>query len=439
MRQCQHIKIGNLTHSKHKANISVNLTLPLVESRHQLKSIGKYYYDRRIVNVLFQKVNNPLKTFSVLEPGAPGTCRKGSAERVTVRESAKQKHCVLAISAGFFNIDTGECYGNIYSDGRLVSDSGGVQNAHFGITADGYIFAGYLSQQDLMTHRFTQLVGGVIWLLKEGEIYVDESIKNECSTPTTSMYPYVFPYSTLMLPVCHTNTLAIPETMYVIFSFSEKLTIIYPHFKRMDHINLKKFLILVTLREFASIQKSRVAVGHDKDGRILIAHVDVAKGNTGVDLHEMASILLDLGFVNAINLDSGGSATTVINGTLVSHPSDECPDKIFNCERQVTTILCVHEPECDPGDCSGHGTCEMGVCECSDHRSGPACDIQQCSPKCNQHGSTSAGAAQELLKSQHQSDQYRSYWLLSVVLGIIAAVSIIINILLLFIHLDVQR
>ncbi|XP_048240266.1 N-acetylglucosamine-1-phosphodiester alpha-N-acetylglucosaminidase-like [Haliotis rufescens] len=330
VRQCQHVKIGNLTHMKHKAHISVNLTLPLVESRHQLKSIGKYYYDRRIVNVLFQKVNNPLKTFSVLEPGAPGTCRKGSAQRVTVRESAKQKRCVLAISAGFFNIDTGECYGNIYSDGRLVSDSGGVQNAHFGITADGYIFAGYLSQQDLMTHRFTQLVGGVIWLLKEGEIYVDESIKNECSTPTT-----------------------------------------------------------ITLREFASIQKSRVAVGHDKDGRILIAHVDVAKGNIGVDLHEMASILLDLGFVNAINLDSGGSATTVINGTLVSHPSDECPDKIFNCERQVTTILCVHEPECDPGDCSGHGTCEMGVCECSDHRSGPACDIQQCSLKCNQHGTAS--------------------------------------------------
>ncbi|XP_067674741.1 N-acetylglucosamine-1-phosphodiester alpha-N-acetylglucosaminidase-like [Haliotis asinina] len=290
VENCKPIKFGNLTHSKHKARNSTNMTLPLVESRHQLKRIGRYRSDERVVAVLFQKVNNPLKTFSVLEPAHPGTCVKGSSQRATVRESSKQKHCVLATNAGFFDVDTGECFGNVYSDGRLVSDSGGVRNAHFGITVDGYIFTGYLSEQDLSSHRFTQLVGGVVWLLKDGEIYVDESIKTECSNTSKTK----------------------------------------------------------TLKEFSSIQKSRIAVGHDKDGRILVAHVDVARGNIGVDLHELASILLDLGFVNAINLDSGGSTTTVINGTLASHPSDQCTDKIFNCEREVSTILCIHEPESYP-------------------------------------------------------------------------------------------
>ncbi|XP_046585412.1 LOW QUALITY PROTEIN: N-acetylglucosamine-1-phosphodiester alpha-N-acetylglucosaminidase-like [Haliotis rubra] len=493
VRDCQHIKYGNLTHSKHKAHSSVNLTLPLVESRHQLKSIGEYYYNKRTVTVLFQKVNNPVKTFSVLEPGTPGTCLNGSAERATVRESAKQKHCILATNAGFFNTHTGECYGNIYSDGRLVGDSDGVQNAHFGVTADGYIYVGYLSELDLLTQHFTQLVGGVLWILREGEIYVDESVKIECSdTEETG-----------------------------------------------------------TLREFATVKSARVAVGHDKDGRILIAQVDGKTGSLGVDLQEMASILLDLGFVNAINLDGGGSATTVINSTLVSHPSDLCPDKMFNCERRVSTILCVHDPDCDPEDCSGHGSCELGVCNCTGHWSGRACDRLQCPQDCNGHGTcTSDGCvcdkgwystncslpcpagrygfncsmqcccqngglcdsvtghcgcspgfagefcqsacpygfygarcasvcncdtscfcdhitgscnstgkqtsqifhnyqqagscmAQEMIKSQHlvvdQSDQYRLCVSSSVTLGIIAAVSIIINITLLSIYLNVRR
>lgn len=43
----------------------------------------------------------------------------------------------------------GQCYlfvflfaGNIVSDGRLVRDSEGIQNAHFGITKEGFLFTG---------------------------------------------------------------------------------------------------------------------------------------------------------------------------------------------------------------------------------------------------------------------------------------------------------
>lgn len=41
-----------------------------------------------------------------------------------------------------------------------------------------------------------------------------------------------------------------------------------------------------------------------------------------VNLYEFASLLKDLGFFNAINLDGGGSATCVINGAVVNYPSD---------------------------------------------------------------------------------------------------------------------
>lgn len=40
-------------------------------------------------------------------------------------------------------------------------------------------------------------------------------------------------------------------------------------------------------------------------------------------LYEFADVLLDYGFVQAINLDGGGSTTLIINGTLVNHPTDK--------------------------------------------------------------------------------------------------------------------
>ena len=32
------------------------------------------------------------------------------------------------------------------SDGLLVQSTGGIQNAHFGLTKDGYIFTGYVQR-----------------------------------------------------------------------------------------------------------------------------------------------------------------------------------------------------------------------------------------------------------------------------------------------------
>ena len=41
-----------------------------------------------------------------------------------------------------------------------------------------------------------------------------------------------------------------------------------------------------------------------------------------MNLEELAQILKEHGAVNAINLDGGGSATFVVNGTVVNYPSD---------------------------------------------------------------------------------------------------------------------
>ena len=50
----------------------------------------------------------------------------------------------------------------------------------------------------------------------------------------------------------------------------------------------------------------------------------------------------------------------------------------FNCPRQVSTIVCAHEPDCVPNDCNDHGWCDMGQCHCNTQWGGESCNILLC-------------------------------------------------------------
>lgn len=332
IRSCQQVKYGNRTHSlfpiyRNDSN-PVGIQLPLVQSHFLTRKIGSET-KKRDISIHYQLVTNPWHTLSVLEPGKKNGCNMaGSGITATVAESAQQMNCLLAMNAGFFNRQTGECFGNIVSNERLVKDSEGIQNAHFGITKDGNIYTGYLSEIDIVAQDFVQLVGGVIWLVRDGEIHINDSMKMECSDAQ--------------------------ET---------------GNFER-----------------FVNVISARTAVGHDKNGKVMLVQVDGQTDQRGINLYDFANLLLELGAINAINLDGGGSTSLVINGTLVSQPSDMCTDNIFRCVRKVSTVLCVHEPVCDPPDCNGHGQCILGLCNCSNLWVGTKCDSLKCEKDCNHHG-----------------------------------------------------
>ncbi|KFZ50845.1 N-acetylglucosamine-1-phosphodiester alpha-N-acetylglucosaminidase, partial [Antrostomus carolinensis] len=191
----------------------------------------------------------------------------------------------------------------------------------------------YLSEEDVLdqANPFVQLVSGVVWLLRDGEVYVSQSQMAECGEIQTTG----------------------------------------------------------TFDKFINVISARTAVGHDSQGQLVLVHVDGQTESRGVNLWEMAEFLKQQGVINAINLDGGGSATLVLNGTLANYPSEHCSfNNMWRCPRSISTIMCIHEPACQPADCSGHGDCVEGECRCAgDFWRGPACDTLDCGPSnCSLHG-----------------------------------------------------
>ncbi len=80
----------------------------------------------------------------------------------------------------------------------------------------------------------------------------------------------------------------------------------------------------------------RTAAGITVDGSLLLVVVDGRQSlSRGVNLSDLAGIMLDLGAVNALNLDGGGSSSFVVNGKLLNRPAGETT------EREVVSAISV--------------------------------------------------------------------------------------------------
>lgn len=75
---------------------------------------------------------------------------------------------------------------------------------------------------------------------------------------------------------------------------------------------------------FADARHPRTAVGVRADGRILLVAVDGRQPemSVGMSIAELAALLRELGAVEAVNMDGGGSTTMVVRGKVVNSPSD---------------------------------------------------------------------------------------------------------------------
>ncbi len=85
------------------------------------------------------------------------------------------------------------------------------------------------------------------------------------------------------------------------------------------------------------LRHPRTAIGWRADGKLILVTVDgrQPQKSVGLTIEELAKLMVELGCVEAMNLDGGGSTTMVIRNKVVNRPSDQTG------ERAVSDALLV--------------------------------------------------------------------------------------------------
>ena len=104
--------------------------------------------------------------------------------------------------------------------------------------------------------------------------------------------------------------------------------------------------VYVTSREerfgshIASGRAPRTAIGYTAEGYTMMVTVDgrAPKHSVGCTLYELARLMVEMGAVEAINLDGGGSSTMVIGGKPINKVS-------AGSERYISNVIGIFDKE----------------------------------------------------------------------------------------------
>jgi hypothetical protein len=89
-------------------------------------------------------------------------------------------------------------------------------------------------------------------------------------------------------------------------------------------------------KSFVETRHPRTAVAKLKDGKFLMLTADGrTEQSAGLDLYDLAKYMLELGAIDAMNLDGGGSTTMFVRDKVVNRPSDK------DGERKVSDAILV--------------------------------------------------------------------------------------------------
>lgn len=92
-------------------------------------------------------------------------------------------------------------------------------------------------------------------------------------------------------------------------------------------------------------RQPRTAVGATADGKLILLVCDGRnmRGSAGFTLAELADKLIELGAVDAVNLDGGGSSTMVgSDGKVLNRPCDTGSAEVI-VERKISTAVVISE------------------------------------------------------------------------------------------------
>ncbi len=248
-----------------------------------------------------------------------------------------------AINGGFFARNTGQPLGLVVIDGRLLSTPI-ERRAVFAITTEGRpIIQSFTFRGSVESDTGTRIpVSAVNRPPRWGGLAVYTPEYGPL-TPTHALHAVVINGTVTEFP---SGRVLIPEDGYVLSATAAERRLISDRLVLGQQVRLDLAIgpgkivhaigggprlvqdgeISIPFRwesfgtGFSLRRTSRSAVGITAAGKVLLVTVEKSRRSTGMRLDELARLMRELGAVQAMNLDGGGSSTLVVGGRVVNVP-----------------------------------------------------------------------------------------------------------------------
>lgn len=278
----------------------------------------------------------------------------------TTSSIAKRHNAIAAVNAGFFRLDksifAGEDVGVLMIDKKLLSESlndriavlitngktrTDVSFAHINTSAQIEIQKQIFQikgidrerkEEDLVKytpdfHRTTLTgSGGLELVIRRGKIIAINDGKGSSIIPADGFIISASgTFREKLLPIAKVGKKVITRSSFSPNDMNDAEDIVagVPQLIRDGKIDVT-WEKERSSRSFVETRHPRTAIAKLKDGKILLITIDGrSESSGGIGLADIAKYLLELGAVDAMNLDGGGSTTMYLDGKVVNTPSDK--------------------------------------------------------------------------------------------------------------------
>ena len=299
----------------------------------------KYYKNRPVrINIveLSQGVNNKL----VIEPSIAS---ETLANKSKISAIANRENAIVAINGGYFKPLTGVPLGTLMINKKLYT--GPIYDrVAMGIFDNGFDMARVQLNAKIETN-----IGGIKidnvnqprMLSVHTIVYTPDWGKLSPPCPKYGMQLIIEDGKLTRVSYGRSQ---IPPNGYVIVGSQQNLKPfikakrfdldlnINPEWKDVNHIisggpylvKNGEVFVDMTAQKLGSVggRNPRTAIGYTKDNNLILLTADGREGaSIGLTLMELANLMKELGCVNAMNLDGGGSTVMYVNGNVVNKPA----------------------------------------------------------------------------------------------------------------------
>jgi len=307
----------------------------------------KKYIQGRPVNINVVEINQNINPDIKIKPQLASD--KLAAKR-SIATIAKKENSIVAINGTFFKPQTGVPLGTLMIDGKMYTGpiydrvAMGIFDGKEGVTfdmsrvqLDAKIKNNNTEVKIDNINQPRMLSTYVLAYTKEWGQYAPPSPKDGIQISINSDNKIIN---------ISTSQLEIPENGYVIVGPKSKLGVIndkkkavvemktIPDWENVTHIISGGPYLIKNGKPYVDIQEQkllaiggrnpRTAIGYTEDNTLILVAVDGRENcSIGLTLNELANFMKELGCINAMNLDGGGSTVMYVQGRIVNNPQNQ--------------------------------------------------------------------------------------------------------------------